>query len=49
MLINEEIIKTLENNDLNVGLYLTLLFAIEQKLSMSFFLLIKMKLNNYNN
>lgn len=41
MLINEEIIKTLENNDLNVGLYLTLLFAIEQKLSMSFFLTYK--------
>jgi len=41
VLINEEIIKTLENNDLNVGLYLTLLFAIEQKLSMSFFLIYK--------
>lgn len=41
MLLNEELIKTLENNDLNVGLYLTLLFAIEQKLSMSFFLIYK--------
>jgi hypothetical protein len=41
MLLNEEIIKTLESNDLNVGLYLTLLFAIEQKLSMSFFLIYK--------
>ena len=41
MLLNEEIIKTLENNELDVGLYLTLLFAIEQKLSMSFFLIYK--------
>jgi len=38
MLINEEIIKILEENDLNVGIYLTLLFAVEQKLELSFFL-----------
>jgi hypothetical protein len=41
MLLNEELIKTLENNELDVGLYLTLLFAIEQKLNMSFFLTYK--------
>ena len=37
MLLNEELIKTLENNELDVGLYLTLLFAIEQKLPISSF------------
>ena len=37
MLLNEEVIKTLENNELDVGLYLTLLFAIEQKLPISSF------------
>ena len=41
MLLNEEIIKTLENNELDVGLNLTLLFAIEQKLDLSFFILWK--------
>ena len=41
MLLNEELIKTLENNELDVGLNLTLLFAIEQKLNMSFFLTYK--------
>ena len=37
MLLNEELIKTLENNELDVGLYLTLLFAVEQKLPISYF------------
>lgn len=41
MLLNEELIKTLENNELDIGLNLTLLFAIEQKLDLSFFILWK--------
>jgi hypothetical protein len=41
VLLNEELIKTLENNELDVGLNLTLLFAIEQKLDLSFFILWK--------
>lgn len=41
MILNEEIIKILENNNLEVGLNLTLLFAIEQKLPISFFITYK--------
>lgn len=38
MLINEEIIKILEDNDLNLGVCLTLLFGVEQKLDAKFFI-----------
>lgn len=41
MLLNEELIKKLEDNELDVGVNLTLLFAVEQKLPMSFFLTYK--------
>lgn len=38
MLINEEIVKILEEKDLDSKLYLTLMFGIEQKLNAQFFL-----------
>lgn len=49
MLLNEELIKTLENNELDIGLNLTLLFAIEQKLDLSFFILWKKEIKILQN
>lgn len=49
MLINEEIIKTLEDNDLDTRLYLTLLFGIEQKLDTKFFIPYQIEIKNLIN